>query len=95
MKNNILEYGNEQEAFTLAEVLITLGIIGVVAAMTVPTLIAKYFDKAMEAKYKKVISSLANGYKLMLNKEGVYDVAQLALQGLELLVLVGQQLHSV
>ncbi len=27
-------------AFTLAEVLITLGIIGVVAAMTIPTLIA-------------------------------------------------------
>ena len=29
-------------AFTLAEVLITLGIIGVVAAMTMPTLIANY-----------------------------------------------------
>ena len=66
-------------AFTLAEVLITLAIIGIVAAMTIPTLIAKYFDKAMEAKYKKVMSSLANGYKLMMNKEGVYDVAQLSL----------------
>ena len=29
------------KAFTLAEVLITLGIIGVVAAMTIPTLISK------------------------------------------------------
>ena len=45
----------EMNAFTLAEVLITLAIIGIVAAMTIPTLIAKYFDKAMEAKYKKVM----------------------------------------
>ena len=29
---------NNKKAFTLAEVLITLGIIGVVAAMTIPTL---------------------------------------------------------
>ena len=32
----------KNSAFTLAEVLITLGIIGVVAAMTIPTLISKY-----------------------------------------------------
>ena len=32
----------KKTAFTLAEVLITLGIIGIVAAMTLPTLIASY-----------------------------------------------------
>ena len=32
----------KKNAFTLAEVLITLGIIGVVAAMTIPSLIAYY-----------------------------------------------------
>lgn len=32
--------------FTLAEVLITLGIIGVVAALTIPTLIQNYKDRA-------------------------------------------------
>ena len=31
-----------RKGFTLAEVLITLGIIGVVAAMTIPTLMAKF-----------------------------------------------------
>lgn len=31
-----------KKGFTLAEVLITLGIIGVVASMTIPTLIAKH-----------------------------------------------------
>ncbi|MFQ8626003.1 MAG: type II secretion system protein [Candidatus Gastranaerophilaceae bacterium] len=33
---------NRFSAFTLAEVLVTLGIIGVVAAMTMPVLIGKY-----------------------------------------------------
>lgn len=32
-------------AFTLAEVLITLGIIGIVAAMTLPSIIQKQYQK--------------------------------------------------
>ena len=32
--------------FTLAEVLITLGIIGIVAALTIPTLVANYQNKS-------------------------------------------------
>lgn len=43
-------------AFTLAEVLITLGIIGIVAAMTIPTLIANYKEKALESQFKKSYS---------------------------------------
>ena len=37
--------GNMKKSFTLAEVLITLGIIGVVAAMTLPSLIGNYKKK--------------------------------------------------
>ena len=40
-------------AFTLAEVLITLGIIGIVAAMTIPTLLAKYQEKQTVTKLKQ------------------------------------------
>ena len=40
-------------AFTLAEVLITLGIIGIVAAMTMPTLIQNYKKQEYGAKLKK------------------------------------------
>ena len=43
-------------AFTLAEVLITLGIIGVVAAMTMPVLIQKYQNQVTEARLKKFYS---------------------------------------
>ncbi len=45
-------------AFTLAEVLITLGIIGVVAAMTLPTVIANYQKQQTVAKLKKSYSIL-------------------------------------
>ena len=40
-------------AFTLAEVLITLGIIGIVAAMTMPSLIQNYQEKATVTRVKK------------------------------------------
>ena len=45
-----------RKGFTLAEVLITLGIIGVVAAMTIPSLITKYQKKAIETKFKEDFS---------------------------------------
>lgn len=80
-KNSTLEFARYYErpafGFTLAEVLITLGIIGVVAAMTIPTLISNYQDKSNEVKYKKAKSNLSNGYKMMLVNEGVYDVDKL------------------
>ncbi len=46
-------------AFTLAEVLITLGIIGVVAAMTMPSLIADYQKKQTAIQLKKAYSTFA------------------------------------
>ena len=43
-------------AFTLAEVLITLGIIGVVAAMTMPVLMSKYREKVFLTQLKKMVA---------------------------------------
>ncbi len=45
-----------RKGFTLAEVLITLGIIGVVAAMTIPSLITKCQKKTIETKFKEDFS---------------------------------------
>ena len=53
-------------AFTLAEVLITLAIIGVVAAMTIPTLVNKYQDRVNETRYKKAISMLSQAVQLSM-----------------------------
>ena len=59
--------------------LITLGIIGVVAAITIPALISNYQDKVMETRYKKAKNILINGYKLMMAKEQVFDVKNLSM----------------
>ncbi len=57
-------------AFTLAEVLITLGIIGIVAAMTIPTLISNYQKKQTVTKLQKAISVLNQAYKLSFDDVG-------------------------
>ena len=65
-------------AFTLAEVLITLGIIGVVAAMTMPSLIQNYQRHVWLTQLKKSYSVLTNGFKAMLAEDNVdflYDTS--------------------
>ena len=47
-----------KRGFTLAEVLITLGIIGVVAAMTIPTLMSNTGKAEFKTAFKKVISTV-------------------------------------
>ena len=44
---------HKKSAFTLAEVLITLGIIGVVAALTIPTLVQNYRQHVVETRLQK------------------------------------------
>ena len=46
-------------AFTMAEVLITLGIIGIIAAMTLPGLIKNYQHKVLESQFKKSVSIIS------------------------------------
>ena len=63
-------------AFTLAEVLITLGIIGVVAALTLPTLIQNHQKQVYVTQLKKAYSTLNNAINKMAADEGVVDWAQ-------------------
>ena len=60
-----------KRGFTLAEVLITLGVIGVVAAITMPALIKNYQKHAWVNQLRTTISLLENGFKNMLATEGV------------------------
>lgn len=53
-------------AFTLAETLITLGIIGIVAAMTIPTLIEKNREKQTVTLVKESYSIFSQAYKLVI-----------------------------
>lgn len=56
--------------FTLAEVLITLGIVGVVAAITLPNLIYSYQEKETVTRLKQVYSILSNAYAMILQEDG-------------------------
>lgn len=68
-KNNAMS-----NAFTLAEVLITLAIIGVVAAMTMPTLINNTNGAQFKTAYKKALSVLSQAVVMNIALDD-YDLA--------------------
>lgn len=55
---------NYKSAFTLAEILITLGIIGVVAALTIPTLVQNYQKKELTSRLAQTYSILSQAVKM-------------------------------
>lgn len=57
-------------AFTMAEALITLLIIGIVAALTIPNLARKWEERAIVSKYKKMYATLANAYNRAVADNG-------------------------
>ena len=61
-----------KKGFTLAEVLITLGIIGVVSAMTLPTVIENYKKQKTVSQLKKVYTTLNQALKLSETQNGEY-----------------------
>lgn len=66
--------------FTLAEVLITLGIIGVVAGMTTPTLMQNIQNNEFKTKMRKEYSILSGAYQLLSQENGgqfVYALSSL------------------
>lgn len=66
-------------AFTLAEVLITLGIIGIVAAMTLPSLITKYKIHELRTRFQKTNSIVNQALKYTLNDLGLSDYSDMNL----------------
>lgn len=57
-------------AFTLAETLITLGIIGIVAAMTIPTIMVNYQKQVTVTQLQKNYSALTEAVKLSIIDNG-------------------------
>lgn len=68
-KNQNSSIFTKKMAFTLAEVLITLGIIGVVAAMTIPTLINNSQNKEYLNSFKKAYTNTAQAFMLIAQEE--------------------------
>lgn len=69
MKKVIFMSG-KHKAFTLAEVLITLGIIGVVASMTLPAIIQTHREKQTVVQLKKFYSVMSNAMLLAVDVNG-------------------------
>ena len=61
----------KKSGFTLAEVLIAMGIIGVVAAMILPTFVMNGRQQANDAKFSSSIADLENAFGTMITKEVV------------------------
>ena len=84
--------GLSRNAFTLAEVLITLGIIGVVAAMTMPTVLNNIQDKQYKSAFKKQYSAVSQAMLKVYADEGT-TYEQIEWQNLSKYVCkVGKQL---
>ena len=64
----------KKNGFTLAEVLITLTIIGIVAAMTMPALLSSIEKGQIGPKLAKAISTLENANRTILQQ---YDESNL------------------
>jgi prepilin-type N-terminal cleavage/methylation domain-containing protein len=63
----------KRPAFTLAEVLITIGIVGIVSALTIPTLVTKYQKRATVEKLKMAYSMFTQALRTSVESNG--DVA--------------------
>jgi len=73
----------KKAAFTLAEVLITLGIIGIVAAMTIPNLIAEQQKRTTVTKLQRAMSVLNQAYRRAYDDVGEATAEEAASMGSE------------
>ncbi len=60
----------KKKAFTLSEVLITLGIIGVIAAFTIPSLITMYQKRAAVSGIREALSILSQAVRMYSAESG-------------------------
>lgn len=59
-----------KKSFTLAEVLLTLGIIGIIASLTIPVLIKNVQDSEFKNKMRKEYSVVSEAYQLLAQENG-------------------------
>ena len=60
-----------RKGFTLAEVLVTLGIIGIVAAMTLPALVAKHQQNVLYSQFKKSYGIFQTAINTVNSENGI------------------------
>lgn len=76
IKINMSKCKVKKQAFTLAEILITLSILGVIAAITIPSTIQKFQDKVQITAFKKAYSMLNSAFDIAIAENGPLDTWQ-------------------
>ena len=71
-----VQHDKRKVAFTLAETLIAIAIIGIVAALTIPPLVHNYQKMVWTNQLKKSYANLNKGFKLMMAVDGVDSLSQ-------------------
>lgn len=66
-----------EKGFTMAECLVTIGVIGVVAAMTLPVMIERFQEVVLRAKWKAVYSKISNAFLLVKGELSISDYKDL------------------
>lgn len=64
----------KKQGFTLMEVLITLGIVGVVSALTIPALVTSTKNKANAAKLSSAVLNIENAFTNAITQEGAENL---------------------
>ena len=72
---------NKKTAFTMAEVLITLGIVGIIAALTIPQLIAGYQKKETTTRLKRTYTLIQQAIQLAEQENGEFQYWDFTLSG--------------
>lgn len=81
---------NACAAFTLAEVLIVLGIIGIIAELTIPDLYANFQAQVTVTRLKKSYSVLSQAYTMAVSENGSPDTWGLTTDGSGATVMLGK-----
>lgn len=71
----------KKKGFTLAEVLVTLGIIGVVSALTVPTLMKNHQKKVFVTQFRKAYSEISQAVEDYTNSNNAVNLFEAGLNG--------------
>ncbi len=66
-------------AFTLTELTVALGIIGVVSALTIPAIVHNYQANAYTVKLRKVLNEISAAADLLITEEGKQHLDQTSL----------------
>ncbi len=77
--NVLTSYRLKKSAFTLAEVLVTLGIIGVVSAMTVPTLMQNHQRKVYVTQLHKTYNEMQQAFLMEMNEKNALNLKEAGL----------------